>query len=116
MTESSSSPTLHCTPGTWPDRHPQRFASAIIGTQGIAETLQQHREGQLIGAGHGFRGVGLLGLADDQGVRLNGGRVGHRRAQSGLRVRRQSGRTGHDFRRVGLNLCTLWVAPNRRAS
>lgn len=66
----------HLTPGKWPEHRPGRFASRIIDLHQRPDTLEQLPETCCTAAGHEFRGLGLLGLADDQGVRLNGGRIG----------------------------------------
>jgi arginase family enzyme len=65
-----------CTEGTWPECRPGRLASKIVDMHREANALQGLQETCFTAAGHGFRGLGLLGLADDHGVRLNGGRPG----------------------------------------
>ena len=66
----------HTSTGNWPERRAGRFASRIIDLHGEANALNRLQETCFTAAGHGFRGLGLLGLADDEGVRLNGGRPG----------------------------------------
>src|SRR6056297_489521 len=62
--------------GAWPECKPGRFASRIVDLQRDPDALGRLSETGFTAAGHGFRGLGLLGLADDHGVRLNGGRPG----------------------------------------
>ncbi len=76
MPESPSALFEHTAAGTWPERRAGRFASRIVDAHRDPAPLESLREPALDAAGHGFRGIGLLGLADDEGVRLNGGRVG----------------------------------------
>lgn len=76
MTEHDSSPLRHAAPGAWPECRPGRFASKIVDLHLEADALDRLQETRFTAAGHGFRGLGLLGLADDHGVRLNGGRPG----------------------------------------
>lgn len=66
----------HATAGAWPECRPGRFASRMIDLHREADALDRLPEAGFTAAGHGFRGLGLLGLADDHGVRLNGGRPG----------------------------------------
>ena len=66
----------HATAGAWPERRPGRFAARIIDLHREADALDRLAKTSFTAAGHGFRGLGLLGLADDHGVRLNGGRPG----------------------------------------
>jgi len=62
-------PIPHCQPGVWPDEIPSgRFASGI------------RRD-----APEGCR-IGLIGLADEHGVRLNGGRPGASQGPSAFRA------------------------------
>jgi formimidoylglutamase len=63
-------------PGHWPERRPGRFAARIVDFHRDADPLSTLRDPLLKAAGHGFRGIGLIGFADDTGVRLNGGRPG----------------------------------------
>ncbi len=63
-------------PGAWPERRAGRFASRLFDIHADPDPLSTLHDPVLAGAGHGFRGVGLIGLADDEGVRLNGGRPG----------------------------------------
>lgn len=73
----SENPLLrHATAGTWPECKPGRFASRIIDLHREAAALDRLQETRFTAAGHDFRALGLLGLADDHGVRLNGGRAG----------------------------------------
>lgn len=82
----------HCVPGQWPDPRPGRFASGIIDF---------HRLGALpagtplVAAGHQFAGIGLLGLADDHGVSLNGGRTGAAQGPDAFRTALASYGAGH---------------------
>lgn len=76
----------HLTPGKWPDSRPGRFASRIIDLHCETDGLVRLRETCFTAAGHDFRGLGLLGLADDEGVRLNGGRVGAARGPEAFRA------------------------------
>jgi len=83
MTRSQSDARLagpgHTTPGTWPERRPGKFAARIIDLHAESDALAKARSGPAFrAAGREFFGVGVLGLADDQGVRLNGGRPGAR--------------------------------------
>ncbi|GAB4177641.1 MAG: formimidoylglutamase [Wenzhouxiangellaceae bacterium] len=72
-------------PGRWPRRRPGRFASRIIDLHASPDLYAQKDAPIFEAAGHAFRGVGLLGLADDEGVRLNGGRLGARQGPNAFR-------------------------------
>lgn len=73
----SPEPIRGCTvAGTWPERRPGRFASRIVDLHDTPGALDKAAAGAFRAAGRSFAGIGLLGLADDEGVRLNGGRVG----------------------------------------
>lgn len=63
-------------PGEWPERRAGRFAARIIDAHADPRPFSPLREPVLSGAGHSFRGIGLIGFSDDTGVRLNGGRPG----------------------------------------
>ncbi|MBY6203972.1 formimidoylglutamase [Halomonas denitrificans] len=73
-------------PGAWPERRDGRFASRLVDVHRDPNPLATLRDPVLDGAGHGFRGVGLIGLADDEGVRLNGGRTGARQGPDAFRT------------------------------
>lgn len=76
----SNTTRQHTKAGAWPECRPGRFASRIIDLHRAGDdaddALQPLQDNRLSAAGHRFRGIGLLGLADDEGVRLNGGRIG----------------------------------------
>ncbi|MEE4330568.1 MAG: arginase family protein [Wenzhouxiangella sp.] len=63
-------------PGAWPELRPGRFASGIADFHRNPETLSDAGEPKLRRGGQDFRGIALIGFADDEGVRLNGGRPG----------------------------------------
>lgn len=77
----------YTTAGNWPERRPGRFAARIVdlhvepGAPVEAEPGASFRA-----AGREFSGIGLLGLADDEGVRLNGGRVGAAEGPDAMRA------------------------------
>ncbi|MBL37329.1 MAG: hypothetical protein CMP07_02855 [Xanthomonadales bacterium] len=62
--------------GAWPECKPGRFAARIVDLHREADALDRLQKTRFNAAGHDFRALGLLGLADDHGVRLNGGRPG----------------------------------------
>ncbi|MDX1625554.1 MAG: formimidoylglutamase [Wenzhouxiangellaceae bacterium] len=68
--------TEFCTAPHWPERRSGRFASRIADAHADPGALTAGGPAALSAAGHRFRGIGLLGLADDRGVALNGGRTG----------------------------------------
>jgi formimidoylglutamase len=75
----------HTVAGNWPERRPGRFASRIVALHDQPDALD--RSAPIFpAAGHSFGGIGLLGLADDEGVRLNGGRVGARQGPDAFRA------------------------------
>lgn len=76
MTERDSRLLSFSTPGNWPECRPGRFAAKIVDLHHEANALHRLEQACFNAAGHDFRGLGLLGLADDHGVRLNGGRSG----------------------------------------
>ncbi len=76
MTDFAASTLRYCRTGAWPECRPGRFASRIIDLHQGPDALEQLPETFFTAAGHDFRGIGLLGLADDEGVRFNGGRIG----------------------------------------
>lgn len=76
----------HCVPGAWPERPASRFASRIIDLHADPEALDGSAATPLLGGGRSWRGIGLLGLADDEGVRLNGGRTGAREGPDAFRA------------------------------
>jgi len=79
-------PVLHHTgAGNWPERRPGRFASRIVALHHQPDALD-HSAPMFHAAGRPFVGIGLLGLADDEGVRLNGGRVGARQGPDAFRA------------------------------
>lgn len=65
-------------PGQWPDREKSRFASRIVSWTSDQQEANTSTSGTgaFVAAGRRFRGIGLIGLADHEGVRLNGGRIG----------------------------------------
>ncbi|MDT8408364.1 MAG: arginase family protein [Wenzhouxiangellaceae bacterium] len=66
----------YCSPILWPDLKPSRLASRIIDLHRERDFLDKLEPQAFAAAGHNFCGIGLLGLADDAGVHLNGGRPG----------------------------------------
>ena len=73
-------------PGEWPERRAGRFAARIIDAHTDPNPFSTLRDPVLGAAGHGFRGIGLIGFADDEGVRLNHGRVGARGGPDAFRT------------------------------
>jgi len=74
-------------PGTWPERRPGRFAARIIDLHAGSDAVAHAASGPAFrAAGHEFAAIGLLGLADDEGVRLNGGRPGARHGPDAFRA------------------------------
>lgn len=63
-------------PGVWSERRPGRFASGIVDVHRCAEALSGLGDPVLRRGAQEFRGIALIGYADDEGVRLNGGRPG----------------------------------------
>ncbi|MDT8449683.1 MAG: formimidoylglutamase [Wenzhouxiangellaceae bacterium] len=72
--------------GAWPERRPGRFASRIIDLHADREAPDRVAPDAFRAAGRSFAGLGLLGLADDHGVRLNGGRVGAAQGPNAFRA------------------------------
>ncbi|MGD9692027.1 MAG: formimidoylglutamase [Phycisphaerales bacterium] len=68
----------HCRAGTWPERRVDRFASRIRGGEARGEP------------------IALLGLPDELGVRMNGGRAGASQGPSAFRRALASFGTGWD--------------------
>lgn len=60
----------------WPELRSGRWASRLLQFPSGLSSLDRSADGAFSGADHRFSGLGLLGLADDEGVRLNGGRLG----------------------------------------
>ena len=71
--------------GSWPERRHGRFASRIVALHDQPDVLDRFAP-MFQAAGRLFLGIGLLGLADDEGVRLNGGRVGARQGPDAFRA------------------------------
>lgn len=63
-------------PGNWLDASETRFCSRVIDLHRPPPDFAFRQQPCLAAAGQYFSGIGLLGLADDEGVRLNGGRPG----------------------------------------
>ncbi|MEM7052970.1 MAG: formimidoylglutamase [Pseudomonadota bacterium] len=62
----------------WPGRSQARWSAKIIDYQRAPESLHSLNQAWFSVSGKPFFGLALLGLADDEGVRLNGGRPGAR--------------------------------------
>lgn len=75
----------HCRPGDWPERPEARFAARIVDLHRDPGALDAATEKPLLAARRAWRGLGLIGLADDEGVRLNGGRTGARHGPDAFR-------------------------------
>lgn len=77
MMRSDTNMLRYCRAGAWPEPKPGRFASRIVDLhRDENDELARLPDTCFTAAGHGFRGLCLLGLADDLGVKLNGGRPG----------------------------------------
>jgi len=76
MSERDRSLLRHAATGSWPKCGSGRFASRIVDLHRRDDALEGSCEAAFTAAGRQFRGLGLLGLADDRGVKLNGGRTG----------------------------------------
>jgi len=92
MSEHDSRLRGHTTAGAWPDCRPGRFASRIVDLHRVHDPasghapLEQLHKPCFSAAGREFLGLGLLGLADDLGVELNGGRVGAAKGPDAFRA------------------------------
>lgn len=72
-------------PGDWPEVAAGRFGAGIIDLHRPLPDFAFRQQACLAAAGRAFSGIGLLGLADDEGVRLNGGRTGAAAGPDALR-------------------------------
>lgn len=70
----------HVTPPLWPETRSGRFASAIL--RNASELLDGAEASEAIGKCR----VALLGMPDDTGVAMNGGRIGAREGPNALRA------------------------------
>src|SRR6056297_4226376 len=92
MSERDSRLLRHTTASAWPDCRPGRFASRIVDLPRVHDPasghapLEQLHKPCFSAAGREFLGLGLLGLADDLGVELNGGRVGAAKGPDAFRA------------------------------
>lgn len=76
----------HCVAGEWPEPDHGRFAASILRWAHDAAQIGALSGSSLNAANCSWRGLGLIGLADDEGVRLNGGRVGAREGPKAFRA------------------------------
>lgn len=86
MTDAVDQLLTHTRAGDWPERRSGRFAARVIDLHARSDALELSQGSKFLAAGIEFAGVGLLGLADDEGVRLNGGRMGARHGPDAFRA------------------------------
>ena len=79
-------PLPYCIAGEWPELDEGRFAASILRWGDDAEWIAALPGDSLFAADRSWRGLGVIGLADDEGVRLNGGRVGARDGPGAFRL------------------------------
>jgi len=72
-------------PGNWPEVTASRFCAGIVDLHHPPADFALPQRACLAAAGREFFGIGLLGLADDEGVKLNGGRTGAAQGPDALR-------------------------------
>ncbi|MFU8877133.1 MAG: formimidoylglutamase [Wenzhouxiangellaceae bacterium] len=72
-------------PGDWPKVAASRFSAGIVDLHRRPADFALPQQACLAAAGREFSGIGLLGLADDEGVKLNGGRTGAAQGPDALR-------------------------------
>lgn len=70
----------------WPEVSSSRWASRVMDWQTWSNHVTPSTECGFSAGGRGFLGLGLLGLADDEGVLLNGGRPGARQGPDAFRL------------------------------
>ena len=75
----------HLDVGTWPSVPSSRLAARIVHLRHAKARSSTHDDPVFSAAGHEFSGIGILGLSDDEGVRLNGGRPGARQGPDAFR-------------------------------
>ena len=69
----------------WPELRSSRWASRLVQCPSGLASLDGSADRVFSAGNHRFSGLGLLGLADDEGVRLNGGRLGARSGPDAFR-------------------------------